>query len=58
MKQIIVTMHLVIFILYLTVTPMLILCHIKGKSEFEGSLKSFIKGERKCLKLKNWKILW
>lgn len=42
MKQIIVTMHLVIFILYLIVTPMLILCRIKGKSELEGSLKVFI----------------
>ena len=42
MKQIIVMMHLVIFILYLIVTPMIILCHIKGKSELEGSLKLFI----------------
>lgn len=43
MKQIIVTMRLVIFILYLTVTPMLIiLCYIKDKSELESLLKSFI----------------
>lgn len=42
MKQIRVMMHLVIFILYLIVTPMLILCRIKGKSELEGSLKVFI----------------
>ena len=43
MKQIIVTMRLVIFSLYLIVTPMLIiLCYIKDKSELESLLKSFI----------------
>jgi hypothetical protein len=43
MKQIIVTMRLVIFSLYLIVTPMLIiLCYIKDKSELESLFKSFI----------------
>ena len=43
MKQIIVTMRLVIFSLYLIVTPMLIILrYIKDKSNLESLLKSFI----------------
>lgn len=43
MKEIKTILSLVIFILYITVTPMLIiLCYIKDKSELESLLKSFI----------------